>query len=328
MSRSSIRRICPRAAPWSVLLALVLSMVSPGAAFAQQQQPRTVRDCAGCPEMVLLPGGAFVMGVPAGEEERETVPVHLRNRAAPQVRVTIAPGLAMATRTVTRGEYAAFVADTGRATAESCWTFVNNGSSYEFVERNGLSWRAPGFPQTDAHPVVCVNWEDATAYAAWMSRRAGRTYRLPSEAEWEYAARAGTTTSRFWGEDRVSACTFGNVADLTLATALNLDRRPQFTFRCSDGHVYTAPVGSFRANPFGLHDMLGNVWQWMGDCLNPSLAGQPADGSSRESGDCAERSMRGGSWSHLPWHLRAGNRARGAATDRFTFAGIRLVRER
>lgn len=325
-----------------ILLGLLVALMSHGVAQAQQRTqqrgqpaappaapaPQTFRDCADCPEMVMLPGGAFTMGVPAGEEEREGVPEHLRGRSSPTVRITIAPGLAMATRTVTRAQFAAFVRDTGTEPGNSCWTFVNNGASYEYVERQGLNWREPGFPQGDDHPVVCVNWEDATAYADWLARRTGKPYRLPSEAEWEYAARAGTTTARFWGDVASSACQFANVADLTLADALKLDRRPQFTFRCTDRHVFTAPVGSFRPNPFGLYDMLGNVWQWTSDCLNPTLDGQPADGSARTTGDCLTRSMRGGSWSHLPWYVRAGNRVRGTAVDRFAFGGIRVVRDR
>jgi formylglycine-generating enzyme required for sulfatase activity len=308
--------------------ALALAALLLAAAGAAAQPPEPFRDCAECPEMVLLPGGTFNMGVLPNEEEREGVPEDVRGRSSPQVRVTIAPGLAMATRAVTRGDFAAYVADTGLEPGASCWTFVNNGATYEYVERQGLSWRNPGFPQGDDHPVVCVSWEDASNYAAWVTRRARRRYRLPSEAEWEYAARAGTSTSRYWGETTTNACQFANVADLTLATALNLDRRPQFTFRCTDRHVFTAPVGSFRPNAFGLYDMLGNVWQWTQDCLNPNLDGQLSDGTARTTGDCVTRAMRGGSWSHLPWYVRAGNRVRGNATDRFAFAGLRVVRDR
>lgn len=307
---------------------LILAFLVSATPVLAQAPLRGIRDCAECPEMLPLPPGTFTMGVPRGEEEREGVPVDLRGRSEPQRRVTISDGLAMQRNAVTRREYAAFVAATGHPTTEGCWAFVNTGATYEYQERPGLTWRAPGFPQEDDHPVVCVSWEDANAYAAWISSRAGRSYRLPSEAEWEFAARAGTTTSRYWGDAQVSACEFGNVADLTLAMTLNLDRRPQFTFRCNDRFVFTAPVGRFRPNAFGLNDMLGNVWQWMADCVNPSLDGQPGDGAARVTGDCTSRSMRGGSWSHLPWYVRAGNRARGQATDRYTFGGIRLVRDR
>lgn len=312
----------------TLAVAGVAAIVAAAPAWAQPAARAVFRDCAECPEMVMLPGGTFDMGVQANEEERESVPADVRGRSSPQVRVTIAPGLAMGVRAVSRGEFAAFVAETGFEPGTGCWTFVNNGVSYEYLERPGLSWRAPGFPQADNHPVVCINWEDANNYVTWLSRRTGRSYRLPSEAEWEYAARAGTTGPRYWGELNAAACQFANVADLTLANALNLDRRPVFTFRCVDNHVFTAPGGSFRPNAFGLHDMLGNVWQWSQDCLNPSLVGQPANGAPRLSGDCSTRAMRGGSWSHLPWYVRAGMRVRGTATDRFTFAGLRVVRDR
>lgn len=308
-----------------ILLAMLLPLAS---ALGQVPAREVFRDCAECPEMVMLPAGTFTMGVPTIEEEREGVPADVRGRSAPQVRVVIASGLAMGRRAVSRGEFAAFVAETGHATGSSCWAFVNNGASYEYLDRPGLSWRDPGFPQTDDHPAVCVNWDSANAYAAWLTRKAGRRYRLPSEAEWEYAARAGTAGARFWGDTTTLACQFANVADLTLATALNLDRRPAFTFRCTDNFVFTAPGGSFRPNPFGLHDMLGNVWQWTQDCLNPTLEGQPANGNPRLTGDCGTRAMRGGSWSHLPWYVRAGNRVRGDSGERFSFAGFRVVRDR
>lgn len=293
-----------------------------------QTAARNFRDCADCPEMVALPSGTFTMGVPRGEEEREGVPADLRGRSEPQRRVTIAAGLAMSRSAVTVGEFAAFVSATGHSPGSGCWAFVNTGATYEYVENPSLDWRNPGFAQKDDHPVVCVSWADAQAYAQWLAGTTGKPYRLPSEAEWEFAARAGTTTSRYWGESQAAACTYGNVLDLTMATAQNLDRRPQFAFRCSDRHVFTAPVGSFQSNAFGLYDMLGNVWQWMSDCVNPTLDGQPADGSPRLTGDCDSRSMRGGSWAHLPWYVRAGNRVRGTAADRFNFAGIRVVRAR
>jgi formylglycine-generating enzyme required for sulfatase activity len=307
---------------------LLAAMLSGAPAQGQSQARQPFRDCSECPDMVMLPGGSFTMGVAAIEEEREGVPADVRGRSSPQVRIIIASGLAMGVRAISRGEFAAFVAETGFEPGSGCWTFVSNGATYEYLERPGINWRDPGFPQTDDHPVVCVNWEDANNYATWLSRKAGRRYRLPSEAEWEFAARGGTATSRFWGDTTVTACQFANVADLTLANALNLDRRPAFTFRCTDNHIYTAPGGSFRPNAFGLHDMLGNVWQWALDCLNPSLDGQPANGTARVSGDCSTRAMRGGSWSHLPWYVRAGNRVRGGATDRFSFGGFRVVRER
>lgn len=309
-----------------LLMFVVLALL--GGPAGAKDAPHENADCERCPDMVDLPGGTFTMGVPTGEEEREGVPADVRGRSQPQRRVTIAPGLAMSRTPITRGQFAAFVAETGHTPGTGCWTFVNNGATYEYVERPNLDWRDPGFPQSDEHPVVCVSWQDAEAYAAWLARTTGKPYRLPSEAEWEYAARAGTTTARYWGDAAVGACEYGNVLDLTLMRRMNLDPRPQFTFRCNDLYAYTAPVGSFRPNAFGLYDMLGNVWQWTLDCLNPTLDGQPTDGSARLTGDCDSRAMRGGSWGHLPWYVRAGNRVRGQAGDRYTFAGIRVVRDR
>jgi sulfatase modifying factor 1 len=313
----------------SVLAGVLLGgFLSVAPVFAQPASRTPFRDCPECPEVVTLPGGTFTMGVPAIEEEREGVPADVRGRSSPQLRVVIPGGLAMGQRAISRGEFAAYVAETGFEPGTGCWTFVNNGATYEYVEQPGLTWRDPGYPQGDDHPVVCVSWDDANNYATWLTRKAGHHYRLPSEAEWEYAARAGTSTARFWGDSATVACQFANVADLSLANTLNLDRRPAFTFRCTDNHVYTAPGGSFRPNAFGLYDMLGNVWQWAQDCLNPSLEGQPQNGTARLSGDCSTRAMRGGSWSHLPWYVRAGNRVRGGAADRFSFAGFRVVRDR
>jgi formylglycine-generating enzyme required for sulfatase activity len=189
----------------------------------------------------------------------------------------------------------------------------------------GLRWRSPGrrqaYPPTDTEsprwPATCLNWNDAQAYIAWLNRTvraAGRTaqYRLPSEAEWEYAARAGTATARWWGEPIGSG-----YANCT-ACGSRWDGKE------------IAPVGSFPANPFGLYDMLGNVWQWVEDCWNEDYLGAPSDGSAWHAGDCGRRVMRGGSWSSLPVFLRSAARSRsdsaGRDFDYSNYAGFRLAR--
>jgi formylglycine-generating enzyme required for sulfatase activity len=232
------------------------------------------------PEMVLIPAGSFRMGATKTENERygfdetENMPKHL---------VTFATPFWIGKYPVTRGEYAAFVSDSGYA--------VSNG------------WRDPGFPQTDHHPVVSVSAEEADAYVAWLSARTGRAYRLPSEAEWEYAARAGTTTVRYWGNGWDRAGRFAHVDD--------------------EG---TAPVGTYQPNSFGLHDMLGNVWEWIADCWNHNYSGAPTDGSAWIAGDCSFRSLRGGSWGDGPGGVRAAFR-NGAGTDYgSTEAGFRVAR--
>src|SRR5262249_28192658 len=133
-------------------------------------------------------------------------------------------------------------------------------------------WQSPGFAQTDRHPVVCVSRADAQDYARWLAQRTSQPYRLPSEAEWEYAGRAGTTTARYWGPApgptagptagnaaAGEVCEYANVADRMYLRAMNFGQDPRYNFACTDGNVYTAPVGSYRPNAFGLYDMLGNV---------------------------------------------------------------------
>ena len=184
------------------------------------------------------------------------------------------------------------------------------------------NWENPGFAQSGSHPVTCASWNDAKAYAAWLTSKTGHHYRLPSASEWEYAARAGGAAVQPW-PDAATACAGANVADQSAVR-----RFPGWAaFACDDGYVFTAPVGTFRPNTFGLNDMLGNVFQWTEDCWNPDYAGAPADGSARTSGDCSERELRGGSWFSNPAYVRANYRNHFGADYRTSTVGIRLVRD-
>ena len=159
-------------------------------------------------------------------------------------------------------------------------------------------------------PVINVSWDDAQLFIDWLNARTGGHYRLPTEAEWEYAARAGTTTRYSWGDDigRNRANCHGNF--------------------CGDSYRNTAPVGSFPANAWGLHDMNGNVWEWVQDCWNGSYAGAPSDGSAWTSGDCSLRVLRGGSWRYSPRDLRSAYRFRqGSRSDRVRDRGFRLAQD-
>ncbi|MEE8502787.1 MAG: SUMF1/EgtB/PvdO family nonheme iron enzyme, partial [Kiloniellales bacterium] len=150
--------------------------------------PDTFKDCDTCPEMVVIPAGSFTMGSPASEKGRY-------NKEGPQHRVSIPRSFALGKYEVTKAEFAAFVHETGRD-AQGC--LIRDDGKWK--DDDSKSWRNPGYTQSDSHPVVCVNWDDAKAYARWLSRKTGKEYRLPSESEWEYAARASTTTARYWGD--------------------------------------------------------------------------------------------------------------------------------
>lgn len=158
-------------------------------------------------------------------------------------------------------------------------------------------------------PVINITWYDAKAYVAWLSAKTGEAYRLPTDAEWEYAAHAGTTTEFFWG-DEVGE----NLANCR-------DCGSEWSKKGS------APVGSFGANPFGLHDMHGNIWEWIEDCWNPTQEGAPADGSTRLDGDCRSRVMRSGSWYYFSKNARSAWRFKNDARVKSYGIGMRVVRE-
>jgi len=237
------------------------------------------RDCPDCPEMVRVPGGSFTMGSPASESGR--------GADENQRNVTVAAFAAGRTE-VTRGQWAAFVRDTGRADPQV------TGNTY-------CTWRSPGYAQDDNHPVACVNWDDARAYVAWLSQRTGQRYRLLTEAEWEYAARAGTTTAYSTG------------ASISPSEA---------RFSSSS----TASVGAFPANAFGLYDVHGNVWEWVQDCYENPYPNAPTNGAAYETSSCSSRVLRGGSWDSFPEYLRSAFRVRVNPTLRDYYGGFRLAR--
>jgi formylglycine-generating enzyme required for sulfatase activity len=244
---------------------------------------KSFRDCPQCPEMVVVPAGSFMMGSPASEN------------AGPQHRVTITRPFAVGKLEVTVGELETFVRESDRFVGDWCWTFEGGKLDY----RSDRSFRHSGFVQHARHPAACVSWDDASAFVDWLSRKTGKSYRLLTEAEWEYVARAGTTTRYHFGDNERDSCTYGNVADQTVKK--NKDWDKDWTIAdCRDGHLHTAPAGSFRPNAFGLHDVHGNVWEWVRDCWNRSYSGAPSDGSARTTENCQSRVLRGGSWRDGP----------------------------
>ena len=269
---------------------------APAAARGAGRRPgERFSDCAACPEMVVLPPGSFMMGSPESSEEGS-------GNERPQHRVTIESPFAVGVYEVTFAEWDACVG------AGGC-----GGYSPPDYAREG-----------DRHPVTHVSWEDAQQYVRWLSREMGETYRLLSEAEWEYMARAGTQTERYWEDDESRQCSYANGYDATAHEEKEYDF--QEPVACSDYHVETAPVGSFRANAWGLYDVLGNAWEWTEDCWNGDYAGAPADGSARRMGDCSQRVLRGGSWGNDPRALRSAYRGTFLAGDRDYDVGFRVAR--
>ena len=269
-----------------------------------------IRDCPTCPLMIVLPTGYFTQGADSGD------PDLLPFEQPPHV-VVIGYPLAMGKNEITVGEFREF-ADATQRNLSGCNTYDG-----DWHYQTTANWQAPGIAQGAGHPVACTSWRDALAYAKWLSEKTGHTYRLPSASEWEYAARAGTVLMQSWAANAAAACADANVADQTAA-----QRFPGWvTFPCSDGYEGTAPVGSFKANAFGVNDLLGNVFEWVEDCWHPDYNGAPADGSARLDGDCQEHELRGGSWFSSPRFVNAAYRNRFDAGYRSSAVGFRLVRE-
>jgi len=284
-----------------------------------------MRDCPDCPKMIDLPAGSFMIGSPPTEFERA-------KNEAPQRAVNV-PAFALSETEVTRAQYAAFAKDTQRITSGGCNT-VGDG---EWNHDAGASWTDPRFPQADDHPVVCVSWQDAKDYAAWLARKTGNDYRLPSESEWEYAVRGGTTTAYFWGDNADDGCRSANFGDRSLVRAVPalLDvvakdlaagsTRARLA-TCDDGGVFTTAAGRYAANPFGLRDMTGNAWEWVEDCYEASFETLPLDGKARTKDNCESRIVRGGSWDDYPTDFRSASRHRVPPTSRRDDGGFRVAR--
>jgi formylglycine-generating enzyme required for sulfatase activity len=286
----------------------------------------TFQDCPDCPRMVVISGGSFTMGSPVNEPER-------RKFEGPQDNVKVA-GFAIGATEVTRRQYAAFVEATKRPAAGGCFTYgFSSITDAETVDLNA-SWRNPAFAQAADHPVVCVSWEDAKDYVAWLARKTGQAYRLPSEAEWEYAARAGTTSTFFWGDAEERGCAYVNGGDPSLLRALPAlkeaiakslsdgDAGSRFV-KCDDGSAFTAAVGRYQPNAFGLYDMIGNAWELVEDCWYESL---PTSGLAHVEDSCEFHRGRGGSWDDFPEELRSARRSRLDRKARRNDVGFRIAR--
>jgi len=300
---------------WPTILFLSSALlVSPGSRGVSNfpDPGATFKDCDRCPEMVIIPSGSFEMGAPLFEGGDDETPIH---------EVRIARPAAVGKYEVTRREFRAFVTETNYADANECKIWAKVGlERHAWEDSSFKTWRNPGFPQTEQDPVVCVSWVDAKAYAQWLSGKTGKHYRLPSEAEWEYAARGDTSSMFFFGPEKRELCDYGNGVDIS----------SEFKWQnklCNDGYgARTAPVGSFRPNAFGVYDTIGNVWEWVEDCWHATYAGAPADGGAWVEGDCKSRVIRGGSWLNDARFLRSAHRNTLYYEYRRSNTGFRVAR--
>jgi formylglycine-generating enzyme required for sulfatase activity len=267
------------------IVAFVLSFTASNSQAQESTSPDSeFRDCVACPEMVVIPSGEYGFGSPPNEFGSPYNEGYILD-------ITIARPFALGKYEVSFDEW------------DQC---ANDGHC---ITPEDEGWGR------GRRPVVNVSWHEASAFVAWLSAKTGKQYRLPSEQEWEYAAQSGTQRARFFGIAPKEICMHANVYD---ETANSVHEFGWAYIPCNDGHAETAPVGSFRANEFGVHDMLGNVWEWMHDCLNPNwrFSRAPLDGRAFVEGDCSQRAFRGGSWiSNQPYYLRT--------ADRYKFSGAR-----
>jgi formylglycine-generating enzyme required for sulfatase activity len=308
----------------SVVAAIGLALASGSAAAQAPAVGTTFRDCPECPELVVVPAGSFTMGATPEEVAAAGLPAEQGAREVPAHTVTIARPFAVGKYELTVAEYRAFSDATGRPPTMNCITWDSAAMKWQAVA--GANWREPGYPQTDRHPVGCLTLADAQAYVEWLSAKTGQRYRVPSEAEWEYIAHAGTRDPI--GSSRADICKVGNVSDAARAKAHpGADQDDTRFFACDDGHVYAAPVGSYPANAWGLYDVIGNIWEWTEDCFIPHYNGAPTDGSAWIVPGCDRRIVRSGGWYSRVWFVRPTGRSREAPDYRSSTLGLRVVRE-
>ncbi len=264
----------------TLLLLIAFPAAAMGQAPAEVPTPleplSTFSDCETCPELVVIPAGTFTMGA----NERHA-------SENPALEVTIAKAFAIGRYEVTFDEW------------QVCFDAGACGEEMPDDHKWGIGRR----------PVMNISWWDTIKYLRWLSNETGQKYRLPTEAEWEYAARAGTTTAYSWG-DEATGLALGNCRDCGAKISHQ-----------------TEPVGSFPPNPWGLYDVHGNLWEWVADCWHPTNEGAPADGSIRLADECRERGMRSGSWYYFSKNLRSSWRFKNDARVRSYGIGFRVLRE-
>jgi len=259
------------------------------------------------PPMSTIPAGGFMMGSTeprigdgsSNPSEQAPHAVRLKSFRLARYETTVA-------------QFRQFVEATGHKTQDQCWQFDRT----DWAALKDVKWSSPAVAPSEFHPVMCVSWEDANAYVAWLARETGRKFRLPSEAEWEYAARAGSSTKWFPGDAPDLLCEYANLKDRRFKAAAQRDHGlDMLVTDCDDGAEYTTVAGMYKPNAFGLFDVMGNVAEWVADCQHPDYSGAPADGSAWTRG-CEEEGdffiTRGGAYSSSRQVLRSAARGHGS----------------
>jgi formylglycine-generating enzyme required for sulfatase activity len=277
-------------------------------------------------ELVYVPGGCYQMG--QTEEEKRALLKEVGQEKYDQFYTDEQPahevcvdGFWLGAKEVTVGSFRKFVqatsyktdAEENRGGNKGCWARKDNKWGWQ----EGYFWNKPGFGQEESFPAACVSWNDGREYVKWLNGGSGKAYRLPTEAEWEYAARGGTETSRYWGDGvDGQACGYANVADKGHGWA---------GFPCDDGYEFSSPVGSYKPNGYGLYDMLGNVGEWCGDWYASDYYGKSTRQNPQGPSSDSVRVYRGGSWSSNPGGFRAASRLRDTPVNRNANVGFRLA---
>ena len=255
-------------------------------------------------EFSLIPSGKFKMGDFSGQKDEQP----LRD-----VEVNL---FYLQTTEVTLEQYSKYAAASKLVDDKGCWYFKDY-----WRYSNEFSWENPGYFQEDSHPVVCISWIDVQNFVQWLNLKSPHVFRLPTEAEWEYAARAFSTSTYYWGDDPMGLCIHANAADNQ-----TLKQFPTFKSNdCDDGYLVTSPVGNYLPNPFGLFDIYGNAWEWTQDCWNSSYKQAPKDGTAWLTGVCDKRIYRGGGWGDTPRFARSSLRNVAKKNERRDDIGFRLA---
>ena len=271
------------------------------------------------PDMVVIPSGQFVMGGVSGNEQ-------------PKHKVLIR-SFKLSKYETTVKEFRQFVEATGYQIRPICWVWQDITSEHDWgINIHKGDWKTPKYAPSDNHPVMCVTWEDAKAYAKWLSEETNKAYRLPSEAEWEFAARAGASTDYYFGNDSSKLCEYGNILDISGSRALKRDYEVnKGGVVCDDGAEYTSAVGKYKPNAYGVYDMIGNVGEYTLDCEHSDYNSAPTDGSAWV-GDCNKGNpmiiRRGGAYGTNANAVRSAHRAHAGTTNPSSLGeGFRLVED-